>query len=603
MSLSKFYFAVNQRLQQTHSQNPTNNSRRHHHDIVRAPVPSVLAPKNNKGLNFTMEERQRLHVHGLFPAAFRTMQEQVFAVAANFHARATNIGRYRYLRSLRQRHERLYFRFLSEHLEDVLPVIYTPTVGVACTIFGMIFRGPMGMYVTKYDRGHVAQVLRNWPESDIRAVCVTDGERILGLGDLGANGMGITVGKLELYTALSCVPPHQLLPVCLDVGTNNEELLADPMYIGTRDRRIRGREYDEFVDEFMQAVVEIWGQRTLIHFEDFATPNAFMLLERYQHKYCCFNDDIQGTAAVGLAGLLAVERITKKKLPDHVIVFAGAGSAAMGVASLLTKELKTRQLDMERIVKNIYVFDHNGLIVKSRKDVAPPIQPYAKDMPHIKALDELVEKVKPSILLGATSIAGLFSEKILRFMGANNERPAIFAFSNPTSKAECTAEQAYAFTEGRALFSAGSPFPPVVVNGKRMTPGQANNCFAFPGIGLGVLTANAKTIPDEIFLMAAHTLAQYPEEDAIDSGRLYPKATEAKDVALTVAVAVAQYLFDNDLGQVHPVPENICKFIVENLYELCNGDSLVEPWKYPDLPRVPFTKDYKIPPEDVKISF
>ncbi|EDW31863.1 GL11344 [Drosophila persimilis] len=602
MAFSKFYFAVQQRLHLSQNQNTANKSR-HHHDIVRPPVTTVLDAKNNKGLNFTIEERQSLQVHGLFPAAFRTMQEQVFAVAANFHARATKIGRYRYLRSLRKRHERLYFRFLSEHLEDVLPVIYTPTVGVACTIFGMIYRGPMGLYVTKNDRGHVAEVLRNWPEPDIKAVCVTDGERILGLGDLGANGMGITVGKLELYTALSCVPPHHLLPVCLDVGTNNEELLADPMYIGTRDKRLRGKKYDELVDEFMQAVVQTWGRRTLIHFEDFATPNAFKLIERYQHKYCCFNDDIQGTAAVGLAGLLAVERVTKKKLDKHVIVFAGAGSAAMGVAGLLVKELKSRKLDEKQIAKNIYVFDQNGLIVKSRTDVAPPIQPYVKDMPHIKALDEVVEKVKPSILIGATSMTGLFSEKILRCMAANNERPAIFAFSNPTSKAECTAEQAYNFTEGRALFSAGSPFPPVTVNGKRLTPGQANNCFAFPGIGLGAMAAYAKTIPDEIFLVAAHTLAGYPEEEAMASGRIYPKATEAKDVALTIAVAVAQYLFDNDLAQVYPVPENVCEFIVANLYELCNGDSLVVPWKYPDLPTVPFTEGYNIPPKDIKISF
>lgn len=354
---------------------------------------------------------------------------------------------------MRQSNERMYYRFVTDNISLVLPIIYTPTVGVACTIYGMLYRGCTGLYITKHDRGHMQQVLSNWPKSkEIAAICVTDGERILGLGDLGANGMGIAVGKMELYTALAGIPPSKLLPICLDVGTNNQQLHADPLYIGLREQRLKGEEYDAFVDEFMESVVETFGRRILIHFEDFATPNAFKFLKKYQNCYFHFNDDIQGTAAVGLAGMLNIQRITKKPLEDHVIVFAGAGSAAMGISGLLIKELMSRGLSEEEAVKNIYIIDQEGLINQCRKNLPENIQPFAKDMDSTNSLEELVDQVKPSILMGATATGGLFTEKIIRSMAKNHERPGIFAFSNPTNKSECTAEQAYKFSEVFPLY-------------------------------------------------------------------------------------------------------------------------------------------------------
>ncbi|ALC41685.1 Menl-1, partial [Drosophila busckii] len=536
---------------------------------------------------FNMEERQRLNVNGLFPSAVRTIDEQIYSVTANFLSRPTNISRYRYMRSLRARQERLYFRFLSVCTKDVLPVIYTPTVGEACTVFSMIYRGPMGIYLTKYDHEHMTDVLKNWPETDIRVVCVTDGERILGLGDLGANGMGISVGKLDLYTALGRLPPKYLLPVVLDVGTNNKELLADPLYVGVREKRVRGQEYDDLVQEFMDAVVKCYGRRTLIHFEDFATPNAFRFIKKYQSKYCYFNDDIQGTAATGLAGFLNIERVTKKKLQEHVILFVGAGSAALGIGRLLLRELMNRKLSEEEACKQIYIVDANGLLTTDRTDIVDDIKPFAKKESPMKNLEEIVEKFKPSIILGATGQGGIFTEKLLQTMAKNHERPGIFACSNPTIKAECTAEQAYKATEGRALFASGSPFPPVVHNGKRITPGQANNCFAFPGIGMAVFCCRPRFIPDEIWIMAARTLADFVSDEDIASGRLYPLVQDATEVAFHISVVIAEYLYDNELATIHPRPDNICKFVTSHLYSPSYDSSLSPTWPYPEFERMP----------------
>lgn len=399
-------------------------------------------------MGFTLEERQRLNIHGLLPVCVRSPQDQMYVIESNFRSIKSNIGKYQYLRIMRQGSERLYFKFVSEHVTEVLPIIYTPTVGMACMVYGMLYRGMTGVYITKYDRGHMVDVLNNWPDRrDVKAVCVTDGQRILGLGDLGANGMGICVGKMELYTALGGISPAKCLPVCLDIGTTNKNLREDPMYIGLREDRITGKEYEDFVEEFIQSALKAFGCQTLIHFEDFATPNAFKFLQIYQDQCCYFNDDIQGTAAVGLAGLLGIQRITKIELQDHVILFCGAGSAIMGLSALLKKELQARGLSEEELAKNIYVCDAKGLITKSSPEIPGNIADFAKDMPPIKSLEEVVEKIKPSIIMGATSAAGLFTEKILRTMAASHERPGVFAFSNPTNKAECTAEQAYKFTD------------------------------------------------------------------------------------------------------------------------------------------------------------
>ncbi|XP_070134094.1 NADP-dependent malic enzyme, mitochondrial isoform X2 [Drosophila bipectinata] len=474
--------------------------------------------------------------------------------------------------------------YVSEHVTEVLPIIYTPTVGMACLVYGMLYRGISGVYITKYDCGHMVDVLLNWPDrKSVKAICVTDGQRILGLGDLGANGMGICVGKMELYTALGGISPEKCLPVCLDVGTTNANLREDPMYIGLREDRLQGKEYEDFIEEFIQSALKAFGCETLIHFEDFATPNAFKFLKKYQDQCCYFNDDIQGTAAVGLAGLLGIQRITKIELQDHVILFCGAGSAVMGLTALLKKELKARGLADDELAKNIYVYDHKGLITKKNENIPGDIADFAKDMAPIKSLEEVVEKIKPSIIMGATSAAGLFTEKILRSMAKNHERPGVFAFSNPTNKAECTAEQAYNFTEGRAIYSAGSPFPPVEFNGKRLTPGQANNCFAFPGIVLGVMTAQAETVPDEAYLVTAHTLSNIPSPEDLASGKIYPDIGCAKAVALEIAIKVCEYLFKNGLARLSPEPEDIREHILKNEYQLDFCSSLPETWEYPEM--------------------
>ncbi|XP_032591046.1 NADP-dependent malic enzyme isoform X2 [Drosophila grimshawi] len=457
MALSQLWFGLNRNVGAFLCIKPENCARnelaqqpvRHWHaNIIKQDYRKVIDPKYNKGLGFTHEERQKLSVIGLLPCAYRTEAEQLYAANVNFNSQESNMGRYLYLRTLRSRQERLYYRFVSEYVEKVMPIIYTPTVGAVCQRFSSIYSSSMGLYVCKYDRGNMYHVLNNWPGKDIRAVCVTDGERVLGLGDLGAHGMGIAVGKLDLYTALGKIPPQYLMPVVLDVGTNNKMLLADPLYIGVREKRCTGKEYEDLVQEFMDGVVSSWGHETLIHFEDFATPNAFKFISKYQDNYCYFNDDIQGTAATGLAGFLAVERITKRPLNEHLILFVGAGSAALGIGKLVVKELMSRKMSAEEAMKNIYLMDSFGVVTKDRKDfILPDIEPFAKDMPPLTDLEQVVKELKPSILLGATGQGGIFTENVLRLMAQDQKQPAIFACSNPTSKAECTAEQAYNFTE------------------------------------------------------------------------------------------------------------------------------------------------------------
>lgn len=472
-----------------------------------------------------------------------------------------------------------------------MPIVYTPTVGTVCQQFSQLYYTSMGLYVSKYDKGYMTHVLNNWPEVDIRAVCVTDGERILGLGDLGANGMGISVGKLDLYTALGKIPPQYLLPVVLDVGTNNQQLLCDPMYIGVREERCRGQEYDDLVHEFVESVVKTFGVQTLIHFEDFATPNAFRFIKKYKNDYCCINDDIQGTASCGLGGFLAVEHITRKPLNEHIIMFVGAGSAALGIGKLLVKELISRKMNVEDAVRNVYFIDVDGIITKSRqKFVIPDLKQFAKDMPPEKSLEKLVDTLKPSILVGATGQGGIFTENIIRSMAKNHKHPAILACSNPTHKAECTAEQAYNFTEGRALFASGSPFPPVVVGGRRITPTQANNAFAFPGVALGTLCTKPHTITDDVFLVTAHAIAEYAREFQPNDNVLYPPVKEAANVAFRVGVAVAKHVIQSGAATIYPIPKDIVKHIKDYQYFTDVGTALPSVWPYPEMTRFPMPK-------------
>ncbi|KAL7737642.1 hypothetical protein ACLKA6_007750 [Drosophila palustris] len=558
-----------------------------HSEILHNNTDVLMNSRFNKGLGFSIRERQLLGIHGLMPCSFRPIEEMVAVAKLNFMARKDPLGQYTYLMSLRQLHERCFFRFISENTELALPIMYTPTVGSAVTLFSTVYRSGMGMYVTIYDRGHIFDVLKNWRVPNVRGVCVTDGGRILGLGDMGANGMGIVLGKLFLYTALGGVPPQLLLPITLDVGTDNQMLLQDPHYVGARLERIKGAEYDDFVQEFMEAVVDCFGDDTLIHFEDFATPNAYKFLRKYQNKYTYFNDDIQGTAAIGLAGFLAAERLLKYKLQDQVFLFIGAGSACVGIANLLVKELRGRGLSKEEACKNIYIFEMNGLLTTESKGLNEDTCHFAKHMEPIAKLEEAVDKLKPAILLAATGTAGVISEQVLRSMAQHNERPVVFALSNPTSNAECTAEQAFQHTEGRVIFSSGSPFPPVVIDGKRFTTGQANNCLSFPGIALGALSLRARHLPDEIYLSVAHVLANYTSDEHLQTGNLYPPISEVNDLSFSVAMSVASYLENNNLSNLHPLPKDVCKFIHNYLYRLTYGPSLPKTWKYPKFKRLP----------------
>ncbi|KAM7362798.1 NADP-dependent malic enzyme b, mitochondrial isoform 1-T1 [Cochliomyia hominivorax] len=558
-------------------------------------IDHIRDPRLNKGLAFTLEERQVLGIHGLQPARFKTQEEQLqlCKIAVNRYSEALN--KYLYLSDLQDRNERLFFRFLSENIEELMPIVYTPTVGLACQRFGLIYRRPRGLFVTINDRGHVFDVIKNWPEPDVRAICVTDGERILGLGDLGASGMGIPVGKLALYTALAGIKPHQCLPIVIDVGTNNIDLLEDPLYVGLRQKRVVGREYDDFIDEFMQAVVKRYGQNTLIQFEDFGNHNAFRFLDKYRNTYCTFNDDIQGTASVAVAGLYASKRITGKSFADYTFLFAGAGEAAIGIADLTVKAMVAEGVPIDVARSKIWMVDVHGLLTTSRKEGSLEGHKlnYAKDVEPMQSLEEIVEKVKPNVLIGASAAAGIFTPKILQTMAANNDRPVVFALSNPTSKAECTAEQAYQHTDGRVIFSSGSPFPPVTINGKTYAPGQGNNAYIFPGVALGVIATGTHHIPDDMFLIAAQELANFVDQADLDRGSLYPPLNTIQEISMRIAMGVTKCAYDTGLASTYPEPSDKRKWLQDQLYNFNYESSLPVTWVWP---RMPYIKTRELNP-------
>jgi malate dehydrogenase (oxaloacetate-decarboxylating)(NADP+) len=447
----------------------------------------------------------------------------------------------------------------------MMPIIYTPTVGQACQQYGHIFRIPRGIFISAKHKGRLASLLKNWPEEDVRIIVVTDGERILGLGDLGAYGMGIPVGKLSLYTACAGVDPSLCLPVTIDVGTNNDELLDDPLYIGLQQRRLRGEAYDEIIEEFVLAVQDVFP-RCVIQFEDFANINAFRLLKKYEKRVACFNDDIQGTAAVTLAGLYSSLRITERPLKDQKILFLGAGEAGIGIGDLIVSAMKAEGVPGAEAREKCWFMDSKGLVVKSREKLAEHKLAYAHDHPMAEDLLDAVESLKPTALIGVSGMPKTFTRPVVEAMARLNERPIIFALSNPTSKAECTAEEAYTWTKGRAIYASGSPFDPVTLDGRTHVPGQGNNAYIFPGLGLGVIASGARLVTDEMFFTAAKALAHEVSDSDLEQGRVYPSLKRIRDVSAVIATAVAEAAYEQDLA-AEPRPDALRAFIVKQMYD------------------------------------
>ncbi|KRY21082.1 NADP-dependent malic enzyme, mitochondrial [Trichinella patagoniensis] len=525
-------------------------------------------PRTNKGIAFTIKERHILGIHGLLPPNVLTAEQQVQRILKNLDNESSDLRRYVALNDLQDRNEKLFYRVLCENVEKYMPIVYTPTVGLACQKFGLIFRRPKGIFISIQDDSveRIYNILAAWPEKDIRAICVTDGERILGLGDLGAYGMGIPVGKLSLYVALAGVHPQWCLPVVLDVGTDNEEIKKDPFYIGMKHERIRDERYDRLVDNFLRAAVERFGPTCLIQFEDFANQNAFRFLDKYKKAYCTFNDDIQGTASVAVAGLISAAKMTKKSLKDHRVLFYGAGEAAVGIAKLTCLAMSNEGIPFEEAKKNIWMVDSKGLIVKGRSHLNEHKLEFAQDHAEVQSLEDIINKVKPTAIIGAATITGAFNETILRTMAKLNDRPIIFALSNPTSKSECTAEQAYKFTDGRAIFASGSPFDKVEYGGKVFCPGQGNNSYIFPGVALGAICSMARHIPDEVFLIAAQVLSNLVTEKHMEEGRVYPPLNVVREISVKIAAAVAEQCYKSGEAACFPKPDDMEAFIRSKVY-------------------------------------
>ncbi len=532
-----------------------------------APVGVALLqdPALNKGTAFNEAERDAFHLRGLLPPHVSSQEQQLERVLENFRRKPSDLEKYINLRALHDRNESLFFRLLMDHPDETTPIVYTPTVGLACQRYTHIFQRPHGIFVSAADRGRVAEVLANWPSRKVAIIVVSDGERILGLGDLGANGMGIPVGKLSLYTACAGVPPESCLPVLLDVGTNNSELLDDPLYIGLHQPRVRGEEYDALVEEFVTAASKLFPG-VVIQFEDFATENAFRLLKKYRDRIPTFNDDIQGTAAVVLAGMLSALRVTGGALGSQTLLFQGAGEAATGIADLAVEAMVEEGMSEAQARGRCWLVDSHGLVVKQRNDLAAHKRPYAHDHAPEASLLEAVKALRPTAIIGVAAVGGAFTEEVLRAMAALNERPIVFALSNPTSKSECTAAQAYRWTDGRALFACGSPFDPVTLNGHTYVPRQGNNSYIFPGVGLGVIATKSSRVTHTMFMAAARTLAEQVTQADLNQGSLFPPLASIREVSAHIATAVARVAYRNKLAQA-PEPADLLQHIKSLMYQ------------------------------------
>lgn len=509
------------------SMDNNNNNLNSGQDLLNDPI-------YNKGTGFTERERIDLGLEGLLPPKVFTINEQKERVLKSFLSKKTNIEKYIYMMGLHDRNETLFYYTVINHLKLMLPIIYTPVVGEACKKFGSIWRKPRGLYLTIHHKNKITNILNNWKYKDIEVIVVTDGERILGLGDLGCNGMGIPIGKLSLYSACAGINPEKTLPILIDVGTDNKYHLNNPYYFGLKQNRVRGQEYDNLLDEFVESVSNVFP-KAVIQFEDFANQNASRLLKKYRYNYRVMNDDIQGTASVTLSGILSSQKISKRTLVDEKILFVGAGSAGIGVGNLISYALEKDGVEISDARKQCWYFDDKGLLVKDRTDLYKDQLLFGHDYPFIKDLIDVIEKIKPTILIGLSGVGGLFTKMVLKKMSDLNQNPVIFALSNPTSNAECTAEQAYTATNGNCIFASGSPFLEVKIKNKVFDPGQCNNVYIFPGVGLGTIFSNAKTLSDDMFLIAAKTIPKFLTVDELSVGRIFPKLDKIRDISIAIA--------------------------------------------------------------------
>jgi malate dehydrogenase (oxaloacetate-decarboxylating)(NADP+) len=521
-------------------------------------------PALNKSTAFTEAERDALGLNGLVPPGVDSEENQLARVHLQLSHKTADVEKYIFLASLQDNDETLYFKTLMSDPAHFMPLVYTPTVGEACQKFGHIMRRPRGIYISIEQRGQIREILRDWHEQDVRFTVVTDGERILGLGDLGINGMGIPIGKLALYTACAGVPPQFTLPVTLDVGTNNEALLNDPLYLGLRQARVRGDEYDAFLEEFVTAMQEVFPL-CCIQFEDFANFNAVPLLARYRERVCCYNDDIQGTAAVAVAGISGALRILGNGWGDQRFLFLGAGSAATGIADLICLAMIADGVPEEEARGRCWMVDVNGLLESSREDIADFQRAYAHDHAPTKDFVSAIESIKPTGIIGVSTVPKLFNKAVIEAMSAINERPIIFPYTNPTSRSECSAEEAYKWSKGKAIFASGSPYPPVKYDGKTFVPGQGNNVYIFPALGMAIYATQAERVTDEMFLCAAAAVAEQVTQDDLDIGLIYPPQSDILKTSLHVAEKVAALIFASGLAGVDE-PADVAEFIRAEAY-------------------------------------
>ena len=513
----------------------------------------------NRGTGFSLEQRQRLGLVGLLPPRVESIEAQAERVLARVRSLALPLDRYCHLAALQHENETLFFRVLIDNLEELVPIVYTPTVGQACLEWSRIYLRPRGLYITPRERGHIRDVLKRWPRQQVGVIVVTDGGRILGLGDLGANGMGIPIGKLALYVACAGVDPALCLPVMFDVGTETASVRNDPFYLGVRAPRPGAATYDELVEEFVAATQQVFPG-ALLQFEDFGNAQAFRLLARYRDRICCFDDDIQGTGAMGLAGIQAALRLAGAALADQRLLFFGAGQANTGIGTIVVAAMQRAGLSGAEARSRCWFIDSKGLVTTQRSDLGDHKRPFAQDHAAVPDLLSAVEAIRPTILVGASGQPGAFSEAVLRAMARHNARPVIFALSNPTSRAECTAEQAYGATQGRAIFASGSPFATLTIDGRTCATGQANNSFVFPGVGLGVLASGAVRVTDEMFFAAARALGGQVTEEDLAAGRIFPTAARLRETAEAVAIAVAEVAYAQKLA-TQPRPADLAAHI------------------------------------------